>query len=416
MRTDRQADGGSGPWRAWARAAVWRELAYALAMPLMAGIGVAYLLLVLVGVLLAANVVGLPVLALCAHGARGLGAVNRGLARVLAGEPTPAPAPFRAPPGLLNWFTAALCDVAGWRAVIHSVVRLPAAALAFGAAATLWAGGLFLLGAPLWAPARLRPDIWPGAPLLSVAGLALLLLAPAGVHLALGPERLLARTLLGPAPGALRIRTLEETRARAVLDADAALRRIERDLHDGTAARLVTLAMSLGMAQEELAEADRPERLERARALVGGAHSSAKEILAELRDLIRGIHPPALDKGLEVALATLAARTPLPVELDADLPVRPSPAVESIAFYCTAELLANVVKHSGARHAAVEVRVRDGLLVLTVRDDGRGGAVVGAGSGLRGLAERVAVVDGAFDVRSPAGGPTVVTVRLPLHI
>ncbi|GAA2414793.1 hypothetical protein GCM10010404_86230 [Nonomuraea africana] len=246
--------------------------------------------------------------------------------------------------------------------------------------------------------------------------MALLLLAPWGVRLALVPERWLARTLLGPAPGAARIRTLEQTRALAVDDAAAALRRIERDLHDGTAARLVALAMRLGMAQEELAEADHPERLQRARSLVDGAHREAKETLAELRVLTRGIHPPALDKGLEIALATLAARSPIPVALEADLPERPSPAVESIAFFCTAELLANVAKHSGARRAAVELRTRVGLLALLVRDDGTGGAMMDAGSGLRGLADRVRMVDGRLDIRSPAGGPTTVTVELPLHI
>lgn len=365
-----------------------RELAYALLMPLMAGLGLVYLLVVLLSVIATANIVGVPLLALCVVGARGLGAVNRGLARALAGAQVPAPAPFRSRPGPFDRLAAALGDVVGWRAVIHSLVRLPAAVLAFGVAAGLWGYGLLLLSCPLWwrtaAPADITATTWEDALLL--------------------------------APGAARIRTLEQTRALAVDDAAAALRRIERDLHDGTAARLVALAMRLGMAQEELAEADRPERLERARSLVDGAHREAKETLTELRVLTRGIHPPALDKGLEIALATLAARSPIPVALEADLPERPSPAVESIAFFCTAELLANVTKHSGARRAAVELRTRAGLLTLLVRDDGTGGAMMDAGSGLRGLADRVRMVDGRLDIRSPAGGPTVVTVELPLYI
>ncbi|MER6947488.1 sensor domain-containing protein [Nonomuraea sp. NPDC000554] len=397
-----------------------RELAYALMLPFMVGAGLLHLVLVLLSVILTANLVGVPMLALSVMAARGLGTANRRLARAWAGVRVPDPGPFRAGPGLLNRLGAALGDVAGWRAVIHSLLRLPAAVVACAAAAGLWGGGVLLLGCPLWgqssALAHLSPPGWPVAALVSAVGLALLLLAPWGVHLALAPERMLARTLLGPAPGDTRIRRLEQARALAAEDAVARLRRIERDLHDGTAARLVTLAMSLGMAQDELEQADQPERLQRARVLVDSAHRSAKETVAELRDLIRGIHPPALDQGLEVALATLTARSPIPARFEADLPERPAPAIEAIAYFCTTELLANVAKHSGARHAAIEVRVRDGLLTLRVRDDGTGGATIGTGSGLRGLAARVQTLDGMIDIHSPAGGPTVITVELPLHL
>ncbi|MFB4281944.1 sensor histidine kinase [Nonomuraea sp. MTCD27] len=398
---------------------IWRELAYTLTLPLLAGVGLVHLVVVLLSAVASAYVVGLPVLALCVLGARRLGAVNRGLAGRLAGVRVAAPEPFRPGRGLVNRLGSALGDVTGWRALVHAFARLPAAVLAVAVAAGSWGFGLVLLACPLWwrtsAIPVLTPGGWPGALLMSAAGAVLLLLAPWAVHVALAPERLLARTLLGPAPGQARIRALEETRALAVNDAAAVLRRVERDLHDGTAARLVALAMSIGMAREELAAADDPVRLDRARTLLDGAHRNAKETLSELTDLIRGIHPPALDKGLEVALATLAARGPLPVDLDADLPDRPSPAIETIAFFCTAELLANVAKHSGARRAAVRVRAEDGLLRLRVWDDGEGGAVVGAGSGLRGLTDRVRVVDGELVIHSPAGGPTVVTVDLPLH-
>ncbi|MER6951178.1 sensor domain-containing protein [Nonomuraea sp. NPDC000554] len=421
----RQAeDDGFGPWRALiaapARARARRELAYALMMPLMAGIGLAHVVLVWVSVLMTANLVGVPMLALSVRAGRGLGAANRWLARVLAGVRVPDPAPFRSAPGWLNWLGAALGDVTGWRAVLHGLIRLPAAVAAVAVAAGLWGGGLLLLGCPLWwqsfAWADLSPGNWPGALLMSAAGLALLLLAPWGVRLVLAPERVIARALLGPGPGDTRIRRLEQARASAMDDAVARLRQIERDLHDGTAARLVTLALSLGMAQEELEHAGDPDRLERARALVDGAHRSAKETVAELRDLIHGIHPAALDKGLETALATLAARSPIPVRLQADLPERPAPAVEAIAYFCTAELLANVAKHSGARHAAVDVRATGGLLTLLVGDDGGGGAAMDTGSGLRGLAARVGTLDGTIGIRSPAGGPTVITVELPLHL
>ncbi|MGW0203477.1 sensor histidine kinase [Nonomuraea sp. NPDC003201] len=421
----RQAeDDGFGPWRALiaapAQARARRELAYALMMPLMAGIGLAHVVIVWVSVLMTANLVGVPMLALSVRAARGLGAANRRLARVLAGVRVSDPAPFRSAPGWLNWLGAALGDVTGWRAVLHGLIRLPAAVAAFAAAAGLWGGGLLLLGCPLWwrsfALPHLSPGSWPGALLMGAAGLALLLLAPWGVRLVLAPERVIARTLLGPAPRDTRIRRLEQARASAVDDAVARLRQIERDLHDGTAARLVTLALSLGMAQEELEHAGDPDRLERARTLVDGAHRTAKETVAELRDLIHGIHPPALDKGLETALATLTARSPVPVRLEVDLPERPAPAVEAIAYFCTAELLANVAKHSGAGHATVDVRARGGLLTLLVRDDGVGGAAMDTGSGLRGLAARVGTLDGTIGIRSPAGGPTVITVELPLHL
>ncbi|MEU6741377.1 sensor histidine kinase [Streptosporangium sandarakinum] len=411
---------GNGPRRAagaapvWARA--WRELVYALVTPLMAVTGLVYAVMVAVGVVSAATVVGLPLLALGVPAARGLGAANRRLARALAGVRVADPAPFRSGPGLAGRIVAALGDLTGWRAVIHGLVRLPAAVLAFTVAAGLWGGGLVLLGCPLWCRPVLSSYGWPGAVLTSAAGAALLLSAPWGVHLALAPERLLARTLLGPAPGEARTLRLERARAMAVDGAAAELRRIERDLHDGTAARLVTLAMRLGMALEELEHADRPERPARARALVEDAHRDAKETLAELRDLIRGIHPPALGEGLETALATLAARSPVPVRFDADLPERPAPAIEAIAYFCAAELLVNVARHSGARRAVLGVRASDGLLTLSVRDDGAGGAAMDAGSGLRGLAGRVAPVDGTIDVHSPPGGPTVVTVELPLHV
>ncbi|AQZ61246.1 hypothetical protein BKM31_06880 [[Actinomadura] parvosata subsp. kistnae] len=407
---------------------IWRELGYTVTVPLMAALGLAHLLVVLVGVLASTYVVGLPLLAGCVVAARRLSAANRALARTLAGTDVPAPAPYRPGRGLLGRLGAALGDVAGWRAIIHAVVRLPAAALAFAAAAGTWGLGLVLLACPLWwqVPGVPGPSGWAGALLLAVTGAGLLFLAPWAVHAALLPERMLVRTLLGPAPSQARIRTLEETRALAVEDAAAALRRVERDLHDGTAARLTALAMALSMAKEELdaAAGGDLERLDHARALVDGAHRGAKETLSELTDLIRGIHPPALDKGLEVALATLAARSPLPVDLDAELSARPSPAVETIAFFCTAELLANVAKHSGARQAAIRLRAEDGRLRLRVWDDGEGGAVVAdgapvgggaGGSGLRGLVDRVRVVDGELAVHSPAGGPTVVCVDLPLR-
>jgi signal transduction histidine kinase len=155
--------------------------------------------------------------------------------------------------------------------------------------------------------------------------------------------------------------------------------------------------------------------MERALELVDAAHRGAKEAITELRDLARGIHPPVLDQGLGTALATLAARSGVPVELVIDVPERPSAAIETIAYFCAAELLTNVAKHSGARHATLEVVHAPGLLRVRVSDDGTGGARIEARGGLAGLAERVTTVDGRLQIDSPPHGPTVVTVELPSH-
>jgi signal transduction histidine kinase len=135
----------------------------------------------------------------------------------------------------------------------------------------------------------------------------------------------------------------------------------------------------------------------------------------ELRDLARGIHPPALDQGLPDALSSLAARSALPVMLTVSVPERPTPAIETIAYFCAAELLANAAKHSGAAEVAIDAAEQDGTLRLRVMDNGGGGADPGRGSGLAGLQQRVRTVDGRLSVDSPEGGPTVVTIELPMH-
>src|ERR1700727_3636237 len=176
--------------------------------------------------------------------------------------------------------------------------------------------------------------------------------------------------------------------------------------------------MKLGLAREKLAGAvagTGPADLARTLELVAAAHRGAKEAIAELRELARGIHPSVLDQGLGTALTTLAARSGVPVELVTDLPERPSAAIETIAYFCAAELLANVAKHSGARHATLEAVHVPGLLRLRVLDDGVGGARVEERGGLAGLAERVRAVDGRLQISSPPGGPTGITVQLPSH-
>ncbi len=224
-------------------------------------------------------------------------------------------------------------------------------------------------------------------------------------------------TVLARTPD-LGVRELERSRARVVDDSAARLRQIERDLHDGAQAQMVAVAMKLGLATKKLGgmvDGTGQTDLDRVLELVVAAHRGAKEAITELRDLARGIHPPVLDQGLGPALTSLAARGDVPVELVVDLPERPSAAIETIAYFCAAELLANVAKHSGVRHAALEVAHMPGLLRLRVCDDGSVGARMEDRGGLAGLAERVKTVDGRLQVSSPPGGPTVVAVELPSH-
>jgi len=211
-----------------------------------------------------------------------------------------------------------------------------------------------------------------------------------------------------------RARELQERRARAVDESAARLRRIERDLHDGAQVRLAALAMTLGEVKENL-EQQGGGADDRTLALVGTAHRSAKDTLAELRDLARGIHPPVLDRGLPAALAALASTSAIPAGCTAEIAERPSPAIEAMAYFCAAELLANATKHSGARRVTIGVREQGPGLVMTVTDDGDGGARLVPGGGLAGLLERVQTVDGRLDVDSPRGGPTTIAVELPRH-
>jgi signal transduction histidine kinase len=275
-----------------------------------------------------------------------------------------------------------------------------------------------------------RPRLWVGVRVacgIFNVVLGVLLLAAAG---RLGPLTALAALPLAGAAlifwtvyrlqqdSVQRVRELERSRAGLVEDSTATLRRIERDLHDGAQAQMVAVAMKLGLAREKLGGAldgTVPPDLERVLELVDAAHRGAKEAIAELRDLARGIHPSVLDHGLGTALATLAARSDVPVELVLDLPERPAAAIETIAYFCAAELLSNVAKHSGARHATLAAVRVPGLLQVRVSDDGSGGARMEARGGLAGLAERTRTVDGRLRISSPSGGPTVITVELPSH-
>ncbi|WP_129309293.1 sensor domain-containing protein [Streptomyces sp. L2] len=383
----------------------------------------------LTGLVLSVTPFGLWLLAGTVRGALALGALQRLLARRLLGLRIEEPAPPGGR-GILGRRRALLGDRPGRRAVGCALLTPFTAVFGYAAVLIGYVYGVLLTLFPVlkqWDRNTVhhadgsvshvslefwgfQVDTWPRWLIPCALGLLLLAVVPFLLRHALAPHRVLLAALLGPDPADRRIRTLEETRAQAVEDAAATLRRIERDLHDGTQARLVGLAMHLTIVRELVTAGAAPDRILTA---VDTAQSTATQAITDLRHLVKGIHPPVLDEGLPAALATLAADVALPVELRTDIRTRPSPAVESIAYFCAAELLANAVKHSGAGTATVDVTADDILLRLRVTDDGRGGAVVGAGSGLTGLLARVRTVDGTLTCASPPGGPTVITVELP---
>ncbi|MFN2561874.1 MAG: sensor histidine kinase [Jatrophihabitans sp.] len=208
---------------------------------------------------------------------------------------------------------------------------------------------------------------------------------------------------------ALRVEQLTESRAETVDTQAAELRRIERDLHDGAQARLVALGMNLALAEQEFSR--NPAS---ARALLTEARAASSDALAELRDLVRGIHPPVLaDRGLVGAVQALALAVPMPVEVDAPLDRRMSAPVESAAYFAVAEALANVIKHSAAHHAWISLRRSGDVLTVVVRDDGAGGADPALGTGLRGIERRLSAFDGTLAIESPPGGPTELVMVLP---
>jgi signal transduction histidine kinase len=414
-----------------------REFVYALVVAVPACLGFAVIVTMLVaGTLLAVSLVGtfigLLLLAITLRLARKVGGWHRQLAaRILYREIDP-PAPFRPARGVLRRVDTRLRDGTGWRSLAYLVLKLPVAFLQLYAV-SFWVFGAIDALTPVWwtldppGPGGSTPVLtplpvgvfqihsWPMTLPAFLVGAVVLLAAPWALRIVTAGDRWLAGSLLGPARLDQRVAELEESRALAVDDAAAALRKVERDLHDGAQMRLAALAMGLGMAKEKLDEDGQQVDMARVRELVDSAHRSAKEALVELRDLARGIHPPVLDAGLADALATLAARSMVPVKLTARLKDRPTPAIETIAYFCAAELLANVVKHSGANEVVMDLNQRGQTLRLRVSDDGVGGVDPTRGSGLPGLVQRVRTVDGSLQLTSPEGGPTVVTVELPLR-
>ncbi|MEV6885014.1 sensor domain-containing protein [Streptomyces sp. NPDC051135] len=359
----------------------WKEIAHLLANFPAALLGFVYVVTMLsVGIGLTVTVIGLPLLAAGLLGARQLGKLERARARTLLGVRVdePSPLPRQGGRGFFAHLWMSLKDPVGWRTVLYDVIRFPWGVATFVVTLT----SLFVL--------------WPVLPFIARA------LANA--------DRAMVRGLLSPSDGLeRRIAELESDRGVVVDTAAADLRRIERDLHDGAQARLVNLAMGLGLAKEKLLEDP-----DAAAAMVDEAHGEVKLALQELRDLARGIHPAVLtDRGLDAALSSVATRCTVPVKVTVDLTERPAAAIEGIAYFTVSELLQNVSKHSAARSASVEVWRSSDRLLIQVGDDGRGGARLDGGTGMKGLADRLSAVDGLFVVDSPEGGPTSVTAELP---
>ncbi|MCX4780379.1 sensor histidine kinase [Streptomyces sp. NBC_01264] len=417
----------------------WREFGYLmLGLPL----STLYFSLAITGVSLGAGLLvtflGVPVLAGVLAMCRGFGRVERARVRGMLGHAIAEPAPIRAAKGgAIARMGALLKSGSAWRHVLYSVIHFPWAVFAFCVALTFWAYGWAMLLYPLWFWVFPAFTDQPGLQLfqngdsytfyldspLAIAatcatGLALTLATPWVVRALTTVDRVLVSGLLGPSRLANRVSELESDRGVMVDTAAADLRRIERDLHDGAQARLVALAMDLGLAKEKLTQDPRA-----AAQMVDEAHGEVKIALQELRDLARGIHPAVLtDRGLDAALSSVASRCAVPVRVAVDLPSRPAAAIEGIAYFTVSELLQNVSKHARARTAGVDVWKSGDRLLIQVEDDGVGGvggaagAVAGsgpAGSGLAGLAERLDAVDGVLVVDSPAGGGTTVTAELP---
>ncbi|MFF7164631.1 sensor histidine kinase [Streptomyces sp. NPDC008086] len=360
----------------------WKEIAHLLANLPLSLLGFTYVAVVLfTGAFLTLTVIGFPLLAAGLMGARQLGKLERARARALLGVRVdePSPLPLRGgKDGFFPQLWLALKDPVGWRTVLYDFIRLPWGVLTFAITLT----SLFVL--------------WPVLPFIARA--------------LTNADRAMVRGLLSPSDELeRRIAELESDRGVVVDTAAADLRRIERDLHDGAQARLVNLAMGLGLAKEKLLEDP-----DSAAAMVAEAHGEVKLALQELRDLARGIHPAVLtDRGLDAALSAVASRCTVPVKVTVDLQSRPAAAIEGIAYFTVSELLQNISKHSGAKSASVDVWRANDRLLIQVGDDGRGGARLDGGTGLRGLADRLDAVDGLFVIESPWGGPTTVTAELP---
>ncbi|MGW2177236.1 sensor histidine kinase [Streptomyces sp. NPDC001732] len=409
----------------------WREFAYLmLSLPISLVAFSLAITLTALGFGMLITFLGIPILAAALTMCRGFGAMERARARALLNADVASPPPARGSTGgPLSWMGAVIKSGVSWRHLLYSLLHMPWAIFAFSVSLVLWSWGWTLLTYPLWKwvlpvsahvgtsgiqlysnrSHTVRLDTPFELAVTSAFGLVLVLVTPWIIRGLAAVDRTMVVGLLGPSRLATRVVELESDRGVVVDTAAADLRRIERDLHDGAQARLVALAMDLGLAKEKLT--DDPEAAAR---MVDEAHGEVKIALQELRDLARGIHPAVLtDRGLDAALSAVASRCTVPVTVEVDLDSRPAQAIEGIAYFTVSELLQNVSKHSAARSATVDVWRTANRLMLQVADDGRGGADPSTGSGLAGLAERLDAVDGVLVVDSPVGGPTRITAELP---
>jgi signal transduction histidine kinase len=343
------------------------------------------------------------------------------------GEPVPRPY-LPVPKGnwLVRWW-AILKDPATWRDWAWLAVNSAVGWFTAGGSCLVFAAGAFYLVYPLvfalTPPQVFRTPLGPHFHLHSAAGAVVMV--PLGLvllalwYVSAVPfarlNALVIRSLLAPTEQArlrARVAQLASSRAETVDTQASELRRIERDLHDGAQARLASLGMSLGLAEQLLAQD--PQAVAR---LLSEARESTTTALVELRSLVRGIHPPVLaDRGLDGAIQALALVTPVPTEVVVHIPGRLPASVESAAYFAVAEALANAVKHAKAHHISIRLEHTDeggGLLGIVVSDDGRGGASFDGGTGLRGIERRLSAFDGTVSLNSPAGGPTDVRMSLP---
>ncbi|WP_329272932.1 sensor histidine kinase [Streptomyces sp. NBC_01451] len=403
----------------------WRSVAYLVSGAVTGSfVLVLVVLLAVAGGTLAVVLVGLPLLVALALAGLPVARVERARLRLV--DPEPVPDPHREPvaPGLRPWLAVRLREGATWRELGYALLF----------AGLLWPVDALLVTVALLVPVALvaTPLLlatvgdglevkvlkqwtvtdWPTAFGCAAGGLVLLALGAYVLAVAAGARAGLTQLLIAARDVELGERVVELARSRVrLVDAfEAERRRIERDLHDGAQQRLVALSVTLGLARLDAPPGPLADQLAKAQGEAGKA-------LAELRELIHGIHPQVLaDYGLQAAVADAADRTAVPVDVAFEVPGRLPGAVESAAYFVVCEALANVDRHSGASRAEVGGGHRDGRLLVTVRDDGRGGADAGGGSGLTGLADRVSVLDGRLSLSSPPGGPTLLRVEIPCEL
>jgi signal transduction histidine kinase len=401
-------------------ARTWLALVYLLTGPPLTGpAGLVLVIGLLAGVaLLPLAFLGIPVAVLVLAVMDVVCRVERARTAGLLGIAIPRPAPEPVTDGRW-WHPRGLLGPRRWRQAGAVALLVPVQLAGFAVAAVVWPTALLLLTLPVYVAAggtvAFGSGVLRGIPALAgcaAAGVVLLLAAPAAT---LGTATALAavsRSLLSPSRRralSVRVEELEHSRAVVTDAADAERRRIGRDLHDGAQQHLVAMIMELARAKARLSADD----TDAVRALVDRAHAQAQTALVELRNLVRGVHPPVLsERGLDAALPGLAALCPVPVELDIHLDTRPPVTVESIAYFVVAEALTNVAKHARATNVRVAVTRPHHHLLITISDDGVGGADP-TGAGLTGMAGRITAVDGRLSIDSPAGGPTTITARLP---